>query len=338
MRLLHVIERVGLAGHADWAAKACASMVASAQDCEHTVVLSGSRADQARASRLGVDAELICAGAPRWPLAPPGVRAMEDDRGPFDRVIVWGGGSRWRYRTRAARTHVGVGWRRGDAASMHLEELGPSSTPILRMAIDDREAVRRRIRAEHDIDEDELVVVLVGHADDERAGSIFVFALGLVECARGPVVGLIPSSPGRGCRAGRLQRPSHLPSRLAFSDEPEDVLLCAADACVVCARSWLRDGDIRLEEACDVNSAVFAGAAATGCPLVLPDSARARRMADHYELMPEFVLNGTTSEVARGVLNGLERTRAEQNALNEGVINESAARFTKAILDGIFAH
>lgn len=337
MRLLHVIERVGLAGYADVAVKACAAMVSAERDGEHTIVVSGSRGDQARACRLGLEAELICAGVPGWPFAPPGVRAMEADRGPCDLMLIWSAGRGWQYRSAAPRANVHVGWEKAHPhASFCTSDLDPACVPILRMPLTDVGATRSRVRTDLDIADDETVVVLVGHADDDRAGSLFVFALGLVQCAIGEIVGLIPASPGRGCRAARLQRPSRLPSRLVSSNEPEDVLIAAADAVVVCPRAWMRGQAIGSGSSREVNQFVLAGAAAWDRPFVLPDSDAARRIAAHTGATVEFVLNSTTSEIARGLIQVFEGESAPIPA-DDAAITQSARRFSQAILQSAIA-
>jgi len=342
MRLLHVIERVGLAAGADWGALACRAFVDACEEHEHLVALAGSGADAERADRLAIGVDARVHPVPgRSICPPPGIRALERDRGPFDRVILWShvpARDDRLFRTRATRvsiqTHPPAAPTRRRRPSP-VAARAPEATPILRRHVSDRRDWRRRLRERHRIRDDEILVVLAGHADDERTGASFVFSLGLLECAAGAVVGLMPASPGRGGRAARLQRPSRLPSRIVFADEPECVSMLAADAVLVCPRSWRRGGGA--DGPCDVDLAALAAAATLGIPTVVPETPAARQLAEAIRISPTFVLNATVSDMARGLLRIHDEGFRIDDPIGESGVEEAARRFSDGVLRAIDA-
>lgn len=347
MRLLHVIERVGFHAQGDWSALACRAFVDGAAEHEHVVAFAGSRADEVRAWSLGVRTwERINPVPCGATVEPAGVRAFERDRAPFQHVLHWGAGRSMR-RSKAGpprtRIELGSGIRnplgarapgtpRRDA-HVGLWSLPPDHVPVLGPTADEERRTRAGWRAQLGLAPADVGILLVGHAGDPRAGGQFVFTLGLVEASGWPIVGILPASPGQSGRAARLQRPSNIPSRMVYPETPEAMLLGAADAIVVCPRSWLADGESLTEHTGEVDPCVFMSALASGRPVIAPRTPRSQALSEFLGAPCELLANATLAETARGLLHSIEAGSHREIPVDPTCFATSHRQFADKIVD-----
>jgi hypothetical protein len=201
----------------------------------------------------------------------------------------------------------GVG-SRAVHVDVNLNDVAPSELSPLRPPTG-RESSRDALRSRLGVSESDIVVVLTGHADDPRAGSIFVVVIGLVEATGRSIVGVIPSSSAGAGRAIRLQHPPGVPTRITITSLPECLAIAASDIVIVAPRSWRRDARMTDANRSEVCALVLASACASGRPVIVPDSARNRALAERRCARVEFALNGAATESARALIGALTSRR-----------------------------
>ena len=309
MRLLHVIEHVGLARRGDWSLLAARTFIDAAPEHEHALAIVGTGAAERRAAVLGVGTTDRLNPGVGWASAGPGVCAFERDRGPFDRIVRWGSSPSTGLFDRHTRAPCAlVDLAPPDAASrsgpgvVRVYDLATDAVPMVDARHADREATRRALG----VASDEFCVALVGHADDDRAGAQIVFAMGLVAASGRRLTGVVPVSAGRRGRARRLHQHSRLPSRMVFTDLPELHVACAADAVVVCPRMWLRDGDSLSHGWWEVDPLVLLGCVRAGVCCVVPGTDRASALIEGIGAPTQTVVNTTSIEIARALLDPID--------------------------------
>lgn len=190
-------------------------------------------------------------------------------------------------------------------------EFLPAPAPARVYADASRDAA---IRESLGLEPHDLVLLLLG-APDHGSAMRFVFLMGLLQCAKFPLKGVIPERTGDRARAGRFRRRAHKEIQIVVSARPMDQLARACDIGV-----WDGGGPGPTSQwpalAGDAESAI-AVAHGAGLPTVAPAWAATERL---YPAAARScaALNATVPEIAR-MLIPLVEDASRRRSLGDAV-------------------